>query len=128
MASLGKGLRSEAGDWKKTEQVMIQAAIKTLPELPEPAEDMWLTTEASSELRKLYKTQSGLRRMLRYNTNLGEEVQLKIKFERRAVRRTIRQCVKRHKDRFRMCLAEAVVKGAGSAKDAGSVYFPDQGL
>jgi hypothetical protein len=49
--------------------------------------------------------------MLRHNTNLGEENQHKIKLERKAVRRAIRQCVKRHKDRFRMRLAET---GAGT--------------
>jgi hypothetical protein len=108
VACLGEGLRSEAGEWKKMEQVMIQAAIKTLSKLPDPMEDTWLTTEANSELRQLYKTQSGFRRMLRHN--MGEETLHKIKLERKAVRRAIRQCVKRHKDRFRMRLAEAVAK------------------
>jgi hypothetical protein len=58
VAFLGEDLRSEAGEWKKMEQVMIQVAIKTLPELPDPTEDTWLTTEANSELRQVYKTQS----------------------------------------------------------------------
>jgi hypothetical protein len=116
VACLGEGLRSEAGDWKKTEQVMTQAAIKTLPELPDPTEESWLTVEANRELRQLYHAQSGLCRMLRCNTGLGEEAQRKVMLDRNTVRKAIRRCVRKHKDLFRRRLAEAVVKGVDQLK------------
>ncbi len=49
VSSLGDNLRSEPGDWKKTEQVMRQSALKILPLAEEPMEESWLTTDAISE-------------------------------------------------------------------------------
>jgi hypothetical protein len=111
VSSLGDNLRNEAGDWKKTEQVMRQSALKTLSPAEEPAERSWLSTAARSELRQLYRKQSDLSRMLRCNSKLSGEELWKVKSDRKKVRRDMKRCVKRHKDKFRMHLAATVVKG-----------------
>jgi hypothetical protein len=51
VAQLGDGLRGKPGNWKVTEKVMIEAAIKTLPTAQKPEEMTWRTAEAQRELR-----------------------------------------------------------------------------
>jgi hypothetical protein len=116
VSSLGDELRSEEGDWKKTAEVMRQSALKTLPLVEKPAEESWLSSEARRELRQLHWKQSGLSRMLRCNTKLSEEAQSKLKSDRKEVRRKLKHCVKKHKDKFRKRLAETVVTGGDIQK------------
>lgn len=73
MAQLGDGLRDKPGNWKVTEKVMIDAAIRALPTAQKPEEMTWRTAEAQRELRQLYKQQSELHRMVRPNTKIDDQ-------------------------------------------------------
>jgi hypothetical protein len=111
VAQLGNGLRGKPGNWEVTEKVMIEAAIKTLPTAQKPEEMTWRTAEAQRELRQLYKQQSSLRRMVRPNTKVDDQARHGVYLERKKVQRSIRKCIKRHKDKFRLQLSNMVVRG-----------------
>jgi hypothetical protein len=116
VAQLGNGLRDKPGDWKITERVMTNTTIKALPIAQKPKEMSWITAEAKSEQRHLYKQQSGLRRKVRSNNKIDDQLRRRVNTERKKVQRSIKKCIMRHKDKFRLSLSNMVVKGESNTE------------
>ena len=114
---LRQGLSSENHDaaWRDTEKAMQQAAVATLPQQGCPQTDTWETDASREDLASLRKKNIQLRRNIA--TASSRDLKLAYKSELMINRRAIKKCVKKHKDKYRLQLANIAIRSGNSKQE-----------
>ena len=94
---------------------MQQAAVATLPQQGCPQTDTWETDASREDLAPLRKKNIQLRRNIA--TASSRDLKLAYKSELMINRRAIKKCVKKHKDKYRLQLANIAIRSGNSKQE-----------
>jgi hypothetical protein len=114
---LRQGLSSQNQDaaWRDMEKAMQQAAVATLPQQGCPQTDTWETDASREDLAPLRKKNIQLRRNIA--TASSRDFKLAYKSELMINRRAIKKCVKKHKDKYRLQMANIAIRSGNSKQE-----------